>query len=164
MSFLCATSRCDRTIATEAELRTMRSKIAERPAWPRRIHIVDTIPLTTVGRSISRSFAATRLAGYKPGRRRSIGPKRSAGASAGGRATGHDGDGLAATRGQPNDFAGATSLEPLPVRDPGFDALARSQQCLTFECMWKKSRQDIGRETMIQCHFPAGEEQALIFV
>jgi hypothetical protein len=28
----------------------------------------------------------------------------------------------------------------------------------------EESRQDIGRETGIQCHFSAGEEQALIFV
>ena len=37
--------------ATEAELREHAERaIAERPAWPRRIHIVDTIPLTTVGK------------------------------------------------------------------------------------------------------------------
>ncbi|MBA3772810.1 MAG: hypothetical protein H0X13_10090 [Ramlibacter sp.] len=35
---------------TEDELREHAEKtIAERPAWPRHIHLVDAIPLTTVG-------------------------------------------------------------------------------------------------------------------
>jgi fatty-acyl-CoA synthase len=37
--------------ATEAELREHAEQtIAERPAWPRHIHFIDTIPLTTVGK------------------------------------------------------------------------------------------------------------------
>jgi fatty-acyl-CoA synthase len=37
--------------ATEDELRDHAQRaIAERPAWPKRIHVVDTIPLTSVGK------------------------------------------------------------------------------------------------------------------
>ncbi len=37
--------------ATEAELHAHAERtIAERPAWPKRIHVVDAIPLTTVGK------------------------------------------------------------------------------------------------------------------
>jgi fatty-acyl-CoA synthase len=53
------------TIATEAELRDHAQQvIAERPAWPRHIHIVDAIPLTTVGKIYKpqlRCDAASRL-------------------------------------------------------------------------------------------------------
>ena len=50
---------------TEAELQTYAQQaIAERPAWPRHIHIVDSIPLTSVGKIYKpqlRSDAVTRL-------------------------------------------------------------------------------------------------------
>jgi fatty-acyl-CoA synthase len=51
--------------ATEAELRDHAERtIAERPAWPRHIHIVDAIPLTSVGKILKpplRCDAAARL-------------------------------------------------------------------------------------------------------
>jgi len=50
---------------TEAELQTYaQQSIAERPAWPRHIHIVDSIPLTSVGKIYKpqlRSDAVARL-------------------------------------------------------------------------------------------------------
>jgi fatty-acyl-CoA synthase len=52
---------------TEAELREHAEQtIAERPAWPRHIHVVDAIPITPVGKIYKpqlRSDATTRLVG-----------------------------------------------------------------------------------------------------
>ena len=51
--------------ATEDELQQHAQRtIAERPAWPKRIHIVDAIPLTSVGKIVKpqlRCDAAARL-------------------------------------------------------------------------------------------------------
>jgi fatty-acyl-CoA synthase len=51
--------------ASEAELREHAQRtIGERPAWPKQIHIVETIPLTTVGKIYKpqlRCDAAARL-------------------------------------------------------------------------------------------------------
>jgi len=62
---VCYVSLRPGTVATEADLRDHAEQaIAERPAWPRHIHIVDSIPLTTVGKIYKpqlRCDAASRL-------------------------------------------------------------------------------------------------------